>query len=194
MSILRILNKSCILSTEFNRPPNLVRDKGIYSTCQNSSEYCLTTFITCCRHHKAQNRFLKEFWLPKPTIRPSPNLPKLCSIIHAIARLDYLALNGTSRRLQLIGKSRAIPAEDFRYPPLPARGVAAGKAGVGVGATWPSRFGRWATLQALFIQYAWIREWRHQLRGDCFVVNPVRPWHYSSTQHLMIPEPSHGSS
>ena len=26
------LYKSCILSTEFNSPPNLVRDKGIYST------------------------------------------------------------------------------------------------------------------------------------------------------------------
>ena len=28
----RNLYKSCILSTEFNSPPNLVRDKGIYST------------------------------------------------------------------------------------------------------------------------------------------------------------------
>jgi hypothetical protein len=29
---IRNLYKSCILSTEFNSPPNLVRDKGIYST------------------------------------------------------------------------------------------------------------------------------------------------------------------
>ena len=29
--------KSCILSTEFNRPPNLARDQGIYSTRTGSS-------------------------------------------------------------------------------------------------------------------------------------------------------------
>jgi hypothetical protein len=33
----RLKNKSCILFTEFNSPPNLVRDKGIYSTRSGSN-------------------------------------------------------------------------------------------------------------------------------------------------------------